>query len=58
MVLSLIDLLLYGRVLGVIRAFGNSVIFLMILNTGKWHNFNCACQDLNGGIFGLFKRSS
>ena len=39
MELSLIDLLLYGRVLGVIATFRNSVIFLMILN--KWHSLNC-----------------
>ena len=56
MVLSSIDLLLYGRVLGVIGAFRNSVTFLMILN--KWYNFNCACLVLNGEIFVLFKRSS
>ena len=54
MELSLVNLLLCGRILGVIRAFGNSVIFLTILS--KWHSFYCAHLVLNEGIFAAFKR--
>ena len=49
MALGLIDLLLYGMVLGAIGASGNSVICLMIFN--KWHSFICVRLVFNEGIF-------
>ena len=51
MVLGLIDLLLYGMVLGVIGASGN------LMNLNKWHSFICVHLALNEGIFAIFKRS-
>ena len=50
------ELLLYGMVLKVIGASGNSVIYFVILN--RWLNFTCILLVFNDGNFTVCKRSS